>query len=731
MEFYAHTVEGSLSPDDWQKLEDHLNNTADLSRSFAQSFNAQDWGYIVGKMHDIGKYSQEFQQKLLNANGLGKSGKVFSQQVDHKSAGAQFANSNFGRPGVIPAFCIAGHHGGLMDGKSPSSTDLISILNRDVPKVLLPCEFEFSKDVLSGFPFAVSQGRFCFQSYLFIKMLYSCLVDADFLDTEKFVDIEKAGWRDASPEIEEVAKRFWPKIKELQLRAKSTKLNAIRNDIYKDCLNSAQKEKGLFSLTVPTGGGKTLSSMAFAIRHAQIHGMERIIYVIPFTSIIEQNAEVFREFLGDDAVLEHHSNFEPEDGDYRSKLISENWNCPVVVTTSVQFYESFFGNKPSKCRRLHNVVNSVVILDEVQNLPSEYLIPCIELIRELSLSYGCSVVLCSATQPAIQTRDDFEYGLENVREIVNSPEYLSESLKRVKVRQIGKSSSQDIAERIRQHGQVLCVVNTKKDARLIYDLVSYSGEGNYHLSTSMCPAHRKETFKQIRRRLEGDSTCRIISTQLIEAGVDIDLPVVYRAMAGLDSIAQAAGRCNREGKLDKGMVYIYEPENGYPQGHIYQTAQEAIGVIRRFSEDFMSLEAIDDYFRNLYWIKGEQNLDKKNVLESLKKYASDCLFPFRTIADNFKLIEQNTKPVVIPFNDEARSLIGELEYSDFPWQYSRRLQKYTVSLYEYQWKEMVKSGVVRLVADAFPVLVREDLYDENVGLITDAPLDYDPEELIG
>ena len=568
-----------------------------------------------------------------------------------------------------------------------------------------------------------------FQLYLLIKMLYSSLVDADFLNTEAFMDREKCLNRGKYPDLDEISNQFRSKIKKLHDAAESSHLNKVRNEIYQDCFNAADRTPGLFSLTVPTGGGKTLSSMAFALKHAQKYGQTRIIYVIPYTTIIEQNADVFREFLGVDAVLEHHSNFEPAQEDYRSRLASENWDAPVVVTTTVQFYESFFASKSSRCRKLHNVANSVIILDEIQNIPTEYLYPCIELLKELTANYKCSIVLCSATQPAIQYRDDFKRGLKGVREIASNPIQLSDKLRRVKTEIIPEKSNADIARRVAGHERVLCVVNTKKHAKELYRLMG-NEDGNYHLSTLMCPVHRRERFSEIRERLASDRTCRVVSTQLIEAGVDIDFPVVYRAMAGLDSIAQAAGRCNREAKLQKGNVYIFNPEGVKLRGHLLHTMQEAAGVIRNAGREILTLDNIETYFKNLFWIKGDDQLDRKKILEDLKAGFAKLNYPFKSIAESFKIIDNNTQPVIIRYNDAAGKLIDSILYERFPRTLMRKLQKYTVQLYAYQWQKLFDSRAIEVMGDLFPVLVREDLYDkDNLGLDTDCP-DFKPEDLM-
>ncbi len=733
-DFYAHTDPnnpGRLPEDgaNWQLLIAHLKQTAELARKFTGQFGAEDWGYIAGLLHDLGKYSDDFQEYLRETCDPDSHIETQRGKIDHSTAGAKLINDKIRPVGKLIAHCIAGHHSGLLDGSGPNGSTLTDRLKKDIPSFDMPSDLLETLPEISTPPIALERQRMAFQLYLFVKMLYSALVDADFLDTEAFMDEDRSRQRVCCPDLQSISEIFWRNIAKLQGNARKTSLNRKRNEIYGYCIKAADKEPGLFSLTVPTGGGKTLSSMAFALKHANKYGLQRIIYVIPYTSIIEQNAGVFREFLGKDAVLEHHSNFEPSEEDYKTRLASENWDAPVIVTTTVQFYESFFANKSSRCRKLHNIANSVIILDEVQNIPIDYMMPCIELLRELSDNYKSSIVLCSATQPAIQYRDDFKNGLKNIREIIPQPQKLFDALKRVDTEKIfGKQSCQNIAEKISKEKQVLCIVNTRKQAREIYQILG-EGKGNYHLSTFMCPAHRQKKFKEIRQQLKDGNLCKVVSTQLIEAGVDIDFPVVYRAMAGLDSIAQAAGRCNREGKLKRGKVYVFEPEGGYPAGQLTHTANEAIGVVRRAKEEILTLETVKDYFEHWYWTEGDERLDKKKIIDDIRAGVKTLDFPFRSVSEKFRIIDNDTRPVIIPYNDDAQELIGTIDYVEFPGSLIRKLQKYTVQLYSHHWAKLQESGAFEIKADMFPILIRKDLYDDNLGLNIDN-LDINPEDLM-
>ena len=416
MEFYAHTDPQSPEklPENggrWHLLKDHLEETAKLAKEFASVLGAEHWGYLAGLWHDSGKYSIEFQKRLRASSDAHIER---SSRVDHSTYGAKKAAHKWTKgEGKALAYVIAGHHGGLPEGQSNGQSCLKKRINKLLPYTF-DCPdylFEQSKPAL---PFTLDKQRFCFELNFFIRMLFSCLTDGDFLDTEKHMSPDKAELRPAESDLSDLARNLENHIKQLQHQAESTKVNRLRAQILSECRQAALQQPGLFSLTVPTGGGKTLSSMAFAMTHGLRYRRKRIIYVIPYTSIIEQNARVFRDVFGDDTVLEHHSNYEPQEEDSKTRLASENWDSPIVVTTNVQFFESLFACRGSRCRKLHNIAQSIIILDEVQTLPSAYLLPCLEVIRELTLHYHCSIVLCSATQPAVQHRSDFPLGLQNV-----------------------------------------------------------------------------------------------------------------------------------------------------------------------------------------------------------------------------------------------------------------------------------------------------------------------------
>lgn len=707
MAYHAHSIEGRPK-EEWQLLKDHLKMVSELSSNFASAFGESELGEIVGLLHDIGKYSKEFQRRLDDPR----------VRVDHSSAGARLAmakyDPSFGR---IIAYAIAGHHGGLQDGGTGEIEGTLAyrLKHKDLADYSrYKSEIE-PPEKQSKLGIVPQQERLGFSVSFLIRMLYSCLVDADFLDTERFYDARKSAVRAEKPNIETLAISLQAHLSELTRKAPKTKVNETRAQVLEDCLKAAKNEKGLYTLTVPTGGGKTLSSLAFALEHAMRHGLERVIYVIPFTSIIEQNADVFRDAVGLEGVLEHHSNVIRDGSDYapeinkKLELAEENWDMPLVVTTNVQFYESLFSNKVSRCRKLHNIAQSVIILDEAQTLPVELLKPCIAALVELVTNYGSTVVLCSATQPALE-------GLipRNIRsrEITSDPETLYKELKRVRVNNCGKISNQELAEAIIELDQVLCIVNIRAHARSIFELIG-EVEGHYHLSAAMCPVHRSQKLAEIRARLERGLPCRVISTQLIEAGVDIDFPVVYRSIAGVDSIAQAAGRCNREGKQRQGQVFVFIPKEGEGLDHIWFKRTSSITAPLLDEEDLLSLEVVNKYFRELYFYESAR-LDEYRILDKLEEGRRSLNFPFQEVADLFRIINEDTYSIVIPFNDNADRLLAQAEFV-LPRDVLRGLQRYVVSVRPWECKKLMDGGALKKVGNLL-VLQDMSLYDLNYGL---------------
>lgn len=569
---------------------------------------------------------------------------------------------------------------------------------------------------------------------MWMRMLFSCLVDADRLDSESFGEPEKTAKRGGYPEVRELLPLLDAYMQRKVEKAEKTVVNAARAEVLEQCIAKAAQPPTIFTLTVPTGGGKTLSSMAFALNHALKHRKRRIIYVIPYTSIIEQTADQFREIFGD-AVLEHHSNVEePEtksDEYSKSELAAENWDAPIVVTTTVQFFESLYAARPGRCRKLHNIANSVVILDEAQLLPPNLLKPILKALVELEKSYGVTLLLSTATQPAFTpTRTpDFRFdGLPDTVEIIDDPKSLHDVLKRVEVRVPEDTSErvswQDLAAELAQHPTVLCVVSRRDDCRKLHSLMP---EGTIHLSALMCGKHRTDIIKKIDERLKGGVPTRVISTQLVEAGVDLDFPVVYRALAGLDSIAQAAGRCNREGKQKKGTVVVFVPESDPPLGLLRMAAGVGARLLKCASDDPLAPERFKEYFRELYWLHGDR-LDEQGIQADLAPDV-ELRFNFRQAAAKFHIVDQSLyAPVFVRRNDSA-ALLNLLVKTGPERRLMRKLQRHIVNVPKYLLDRMIRSGEVEEPHPGVYVQTTLGLYDERIGLVCDRE-QLSPDELV-
>jgi len=699
-------------------LSDHLRGTAELAAEFADAFEAGEWGRLVGLWHDLGKNSAEFQSYLSTTAEA--CAETQCGHVDHSTAGAQHAAAAVPLLGHLLAYAIAGHHAGLLDGRAPGTCQEKRLTKKtpawnpglsNLRPVSPPEVPDYLRTALCN--------RDAFAVAFFVRMIFSCLVDADFLDTEAAVNPEQAKVRPRFPNLGELASAFFQSLDNMERAAGTQGINKLRQQIRRDCERAGDMAPGFFSLTVPTGGGKTLSSMAFAFRHALRHDLRRIIYVAPFTTIIEQNADVLREHLGRDVVLEHHCNLDPEKETQAARLASENWDAPVIVTTSVQFYESLFANKPSRCRKLHRIARSVIILDEAQTIPVDYLKPCLRALELLVRDYGCSVVLCTATQPEIRRRPDFEIGLEGVREIMPEPRRLYAALKRVEVENIGLQTDEQLRDRMLDETQVLCIVNTTKHARLLFEAMKPE-EGHFHLSARMCPQHRREVLNAIRKALANGTTCRLVSTQVVEAGVDVDFPVVFRALAGLDSIAQAAGRCNRDNRLGRlGHVFVFTSEHESANQYFADTANCAAQVMELYP-DPLDLEANEHFFKLYYWDQ-KPRWDAHHILEHFH-LAQNRDFPFnfsfaRTAAE-FRLIDDAAYcTILIPWGEEGRQLCERLRTMGVPDRETlRQAQRYAVQVRRDEWNRHA-GGDIRLIHDHLGILECVQLhYDRHFGL---------------
>jgi CRISPR-associated endonuclease/helicase Cas3 len=525
-----------------------------------------------------------------------------------------------------------------------------------------------------------------------IRLLFSALVDADFLDTEAFYDAGKSAARSTFVSIDDLKGLLDRHLTELARKAESTRVNEARKRILAACYEAAQKDRGSFSLTAPTGAGKTLAGMAFALEHAVRHGLQRIIVVLPFTSIIEQSARTYRGVFGDEAVIEHHSNLDPDTENHLNRLASENWDAPIIVTTTVQFFESLFGNRSSACRKLHSIANSVVVLDEAQAIPTSLLLPILDGLRELTANYGATLLISTATQPAFRARDSFP-GLPNVQEIVPSPQREFDALRRVTIEwprdPSVPTSWEGLAEELSRLPCFLAIVHKRADAR---ELARLLGGDAVHLSASMCASHRFDVIKRITAELKARRPIWVVSTQLVEAGVDVDFPVVYRALAGLDALAQSAGRCNREGSLETGRFVVFVPSTEPPRGVLRSGRDITRELLARdgISLDPLSPLPFDEYFRKLYFVR---DLDKNQVQADRES------FNFKTVAENFRVIEAGgMTPVVVPYAD-ARDRIERLRREGASRHTLRRRQPFLVTVYERDFARLKDAGAVELVAE--------------------------------
>lgn len=728
--FAAHSIEGRPESE-WQPLAGHLRAVADLAAARGAKFGAGGAAALAGLLHDLGKYSAAFQRRI---RGSGAS-------VDHATAGAQTVRHLATAPidrgtAELLAYAIAGHHGGLPDREAEPGSLSERLSKRVEP--LDPSWRTEIRPVASGlFPeaFRPEPEMLPFQLGFLGRMLFSCLVDADYRDTEAFYaaadrrEVER-DWPPLTQIVDRLLESLDARFRAMRATAPATDVNRLRSEILAHVRARAEEPTGRFTLTVPTGGGKTLASLAFALEHARRHRLDRIVYAIPFTSVIDQTASLFREILGDDVVLEHHSAIDEErlrdrEGADKLRLAMEDWAAPVVVTTNVQLFESLFSNRPSRCRKLHNLARSVLVLDEAQTLPLPVLRPCVAALDELARNYGTSVVLCTATQPALGA-PRFQGGFKaaELRELAPRPQSLAAELRRVVVRRVGEMTDGDLVAALDNAPRSLVIVNSRAHALALYRLVVEAElQGCIHLTTRQHAVHRRAILAEVRRRLANGEACRLIATSLVEAGVDLDFPGVWRAEAGLDQIAQAAGRCNREGRRPVGesVVTVFRPAEFKPPREIAQLAADFARAARHH-DDLLSLAAIRDYFGEVYWRTGD-GLDEKRVLAAFQCDARGTGFAYRTVADGFRMIESGLAPVIVPHDEVAARACAELSRpAVHAGRIARTLQPYTVQVPPPARRLLVANGHVRYVearrfGEQFAVMSSDGLYRMDVGLI--------------
>jgi CRISPR-associated endonuclease/helicase Cas3 len=755
--YYAHTAtlpDGTPDPktERWQLLSAHLRNVADVAEKFAAPFNLGEEAKLAGLLHDLGKYAERFQARLRNPTIHG---------INHWAAGTAHAAK---LKAWAVAFAADGHHTGIPAlNESETGLPLRTTVEKfgeathrleltgQCPESLDELLARFAQDELKLSPFSPVKIQDKFTESFRSRMLFSCLVDADFLDTEKHFNPGQDEQRivpDLQPERAlDILKQH------LASKSSTGPVNALRKQLLNDCLDAAKKPPGLFTLTAPTGSGKTLSSLAFALQHIIHHNAKlgyedprrfcRIIVVIPFTSIIEQTARVYREDLfesvfGEDYVLEHHSAVAPrertedrgrdaeEDRLRRARLATENWASPLVVTTNVQFFESLFSNRPSDCRKLHNIGRSVVLFDEVQTLPPRLVPSLLSGVRLLTRDYGVTAVFMTATQPAFASAGEALPYDWKPEPISTNEAGLAEALRRTKIelpQQDESFSWADIAAKLAAEPQSLCVVNTTKDARELFRLVrGIQPDGVFHLSARMCPAHRQEKLKLIRDQLSAGKLCRLVSTQLIEAGVDVDFPIAYRALGPLDSIIQTAGRCNREGRhAEPCPVIIFRPKEG---GHLPKSYEQ----IMRITESFLARQSeaqsrihqpsfYAEYFAELYKLVGRDSADADLV------FAASKAFDFPKAANECQLVGNETHAVLVKKwkdkagrnrgNELAEKLAGKKHLTAAE---CREAQRYSVNLYQGEFFDAQAKGYIYQPAKDWDFWVWNSDYDDNLGL---------------
>lgn len=687
-----------------QTNEEHQRGVASLASRFAESFGCGELAQIMGLLHDKGKEQKEWQKYI--------QGTVKNRPL-HAYVGACIVQKLYPQIAPLIAQPIAGHHRGLYD-----YCDYAEVIKSGIPD-------DVTIDEKIPFSFPKFQKLEQHDCHHLVRMLFSCLVDADSLDTESFMNPEQAELRGCHTTMKELLGKMEKHLQELRSNARDTEVNRIRNYVQEQCEKESQDKTGFYSLTVPTGGGKTLASVLWALHHAVKNHQQRIIIAIPYTSIIVQTASTLKRIFGDENVLEHHSNLNPEDINNRElrerlQLATENWDYPIIVTTNVQLFESLFSNKRSDCRKLHNIANSVIVLDEVQTLPMGFYKPIVHTLDTLHRLFGVSVLFTTASQPILSGRIEgsnpfasFD-ALTSVHEIIPEEAQLHDKLRRVDLKFIeGSRTYDDIAEELAKHQKVLCIVNTRKDAKELFDRLPKKGTC-LHLSRMMCPSHVANTIKRLKEVLKesGDEPIRVVATQLIEAGVDIDFPVVYRQEAGLDSILQAAGRCNREGKLGISTTYVFSlgKEHPLPPGFISQTNNARKGMGEH--HDWFSPEAMKCYFQQLH--SRMDNFDNKQIKELL--YKADC--EFEEAACQFHLIDDDTVPVIVNWNGSA-NLYQQLISQGPSYSLMKKLAQYCVNVRKKDFNKLKNMGAVEEPFENIYAITNPNFYKEDTGLSLD------------
>lgn len=698
---------------DIQTNDVHQIGVATIAESFAAEFGMGEYGRLMGLLHDKGKEQAEWQKYIRGVTGYDQEYANVNSGPNHSYVGAIIAKKSYPQIAPLIAQPIAGHHRGLYD-----YCDYIEETKREIPK-------DVTVDAAIPYQFPTLPKMDQYDLHHLIRMLFSCLVDADSLDTEAFMEPSQSKLRGSHTSMPELLKMLETHLQELKADAPDTEVNRIRNYVQEQCVKASQGEGGFYSLTVPTGGGKTLASVLWALHHAVKNNLQRIIIAIPYTSIIVQTATTLKRIFGEDNVLEHHSNINPEnikDTELRNRLqlATENWDYPIIVTTNVQLFESLFSNKRSDCRKLHNIVKSIIILDEVQMLPLGFYKPIVHTLNTLQRVFGVSVLFTTASQPILSGRIEganprasFD-ALQSVYEIIPQEAFLHVKLRRVELLFLGEARSYDeIAEELSKHQKVLCIVNTRRDAKEIYDRLPKEGTC-LHLSRMMCPTHVSATIEQVREALNTGTNqpIRVIATQLIEAGVDIDFPVVFRQEAGLDSILQAAGRCNREGKLGVCTTYIFSlgKEHPLPPGFISKSNNARLNMGKYY--DWFAPSAMTCYFKQLH--SRIDNFDEKQMHELL--YKPEC--EFEEAARRFRMIDDQTTSVIVNWNGSF-DLYHQLLSQGPSYLLMKKLSQYSVNVRKRDFEKLQIIGAIDEPFEGIFAITNPGFYKADTGLSLD------------
>lgn len=712
------------NPDSWafQSNEEHEQGVALLAQKFASVFDCANLGFVIGLLHDKGKEQKAFQLYIRKVSGFNPNLRCVGK-IPHAFVGALVARQLYPHLFPLLSYPIVSHHSGLYD-----SYDFNAKMNDVIPEEIRLPKLKFIEKDL------IPKGKSIGPNDLnhFIRLLFSCLVDADYLDTERFMNEDNYRQRSSKcTSLVDLLPKLETHLSTLSRNAPKTELNHLRAEIQQICSDKSIKEPGFYSLTVPTGGGKTLSALLWSMKHAVKYGKNRIIIAIPYTSIIVQTASILRMIFGDENVCEHHSNFDSDeiwkerpDASllvHQQRFASENWDYPIIVTTNVQLFESLFSNKPSACRKLHNIANSVVILDEVQTLPREYLQPIVYAMDSYQRLFSVSFLFTTASQPILVgnhrgTNDRVQlYGLKKVEELIPSDWNLHDKLRRVNICfDSFHSHYDDIVHRLAHYEKVLCIVNTRNDAFEIFNRMPKEG-ALFHLSRRMCPLHIRKTIEQIQNALKDPLIrfIRVISTQLIEAGVDMDFPVVFRQEAGLDSIIQAAGRCNREGNLDIANTYIFSLDKPLPKGSLSEAneARKSMGEIT----DCFSPQAMTTYFHQIYCRCN--SFDKKGIVELLNQSSRVNEMDFDQAAQSFKLIEEKGRNIVVNYENSSE-IVESIKKNGFSYELSKKISNFMVCISEHDFQTLLKQRLLEEILDGIYFLPDREQYSNETGLIT-------------